>query len=94
MQRLHDEGFTVLFYNESGKVTYEVYHNGMALSGLEQTVLESIFEGDRLMESGYSNITQWYGNSYLCYGYQRIKNNNLHGRNRRDIFYVSRVIFE
>ncbi len=92
---LYEEGYVVVFYNEAGKITYKVMYEGeVAEEGLAHTELEPLYEDDRLMESGYNNMVRWYGANYLCYGYQKIRNNSIYGRNRRVVFYVNKVSFE
>jgi hypothetical protein len=91
---LHDSAVIVLYYNESGQITYKAIRGNISLTGLNHTELDLLLSGDKIVETGSENIRPWYGNYYLCYGYQRIRNTSQGEMERRTVFYLSKVVFE
>jgi len=91
---LFDEGYMVMYYNESGQVTYKIIDKDDIVEGLNHTKLAIAHSGDKISESGYDNIIPWYDNYFLCYGYQRIRNNALTGMPRRTVFYLNKIVLE
>lgn len=91
---LFDDAVVVLFYNEAGKITYKAIREDVSVTGLSHAELDLLYSGDKILSTGYDNITQWYDNYYLCYGYQRIRNNTRVDISRRTVFYISKVSFE
>lgn len=84
----------ILFYNEGGKVTFKAIEKDYSLTGLVHTELGRYYKGDKIVESGYDNMKAWYDNYFICYGYQRLKNNSLVDKNKRTIFYFTKLQFE
>ena len=89
-----DSTDVIMFFNEGGKVTYKAIDKDYSLTGLVHTELEKHYKGDKIQESGYDNMARWYDNNFICYGYQRIRNNSLVDKNKRTIFYFSKLKFE
>jgi len=84
----------VLYYNEGGRISYKVIDKDISLTDMEHTRLEPYYRGDNIQESGYEEITHWHDGTFLCHGYQRLKNNSLVEQHRRTIFYFSKIAFE
>jgi hypothetical protein len=91
---LVDSTDLVIFYNEGGKITFKAIERDIALTGLVHTELELPNAGDKLIETGYDNMTPWYNGYFLCYGYQKIRNNSLIDKSRRTVFYFSKIAFD
>lgn len=88
-----DSADMVMYFNEGGRVTFKAIEKDFSLTGLVHTELEPYYKGDKIMESGYDNMKRWYDNAFICYGYQRLKNNSLVERNKRTVFYFSKLQF-
>ncbi len=66
----------------------EEYSGGASQS----VVLESKYRGDKVMEDLGSRMIHWYDNYFICYGYQKIKNNRISG-GKRTTFYFNKLAF-
>ena len=84
----------VLAYNSEGKIASHVYENGLEIGDLEYAPLELRHKADRLMEDNGSIIIPWHSKYFLCYGYQKIRNNSVANLNKRTVFYMNKVAFE
>ena len=49
---------------------------------------------DKLLSETKGDLVQWYGNYFLSYGYQDIKNIVLETNNKRLVFYFSKLRFD
>ena len=80
------------FYSNQNKIFYKIT-GGNSEGGPTQSIqLESKYKGDKVMEDLESKMIHWYGNYFLCYGYQQVKNNRL-AESKRTIFFFSKLAF-
>ncbi len=84
----------VLFLNNSGKVTSKVMAGYTDIGETENTKIQSLHSQDVLMETTSGSIRYWYGNNFLAYGYQTLKNNALGGGSKRHVFYFNKLTFD
>jgi hypothetical protein len=89
-----DNDQVTLAYNQGGKLRTKVIRGNQVVEGKESVQLSSEFEGDKVKKSFTDDIEYWYGNHFLAWGYQRIRNDeNAQARGRRDVFYLEKVDF-
>ncbi len=81
-----------LFYSKENKLFYKMLSEEGSTS-LQSLTLESKYKADKLMEDLGSKIVHWYDNYFLCYGYQKIKNNRA-SDNKRTIFFFNKLAFK
>ncbi len=55
--------------------------------------LPSLYESDKVQKSWGGALTPWYNHTFLVYGYQQIRNNRL-GNQRRNVFYLQKIVVE
>ncbi len=89
-----DQEDLVLAYNSQGKVASEIYHEGSVVGDFEYIDLQTKYTKDRITQDANSNMTHWYDNYFLCYGYQEIKNNALRDSDKRTVFYINKIAFD
>lgn len=89
-----DGSDVVLFYNNNGKVVSKVMEGYNDIGETENTKIQSSHSQDVLMETTSGAIRHWYGNNFLAYGYQTLKNNALGGGSKRHVFYFNKLIFD
>jgi len=80
------------FYSSTNHLYYKIAGHGEDNGPLQHVVIESKYRGDKVMEDLGSKISHWYGNYFLCYGYQKIRNNRV-GEGKRTVFYISKMAF-
>ena len=79
-----------LFYSNANKVHYKIVGPEYGGGSSQSLTLQSKYKGDKVMEDLGSRMVHWYDNYFLCYGYQKIKNNRISG-GKRTIFNVSTI---
>jgi hypothetical protein len=85
---------SILAYALNGEVTYKVIKGKEDINNLDHIKVESKYTKDKLIEETGSNMVYWYGNYFLTYGYQTIKNNTLPDKAKRTVFYVNKIAFD
>jgi len=80
-----------LFYTSQNKLYYKVTGD-VTGNPLQNISIENKYKGDKVMEDLGSRILRWYGNYFICYGYQEIRNNRISG-GRRTVFYFNKLAF-
>lgn len=55
--------------------------------------LPLLYETDKVQKSWGGALTPWHDRTFLVYGYQQIRNNRL-GNQRRNIFYLQKMVVE
>ncbi|MDH5367927.1 MAG: hypothetical protein OEW67_13155 [Cyclobacteriaceae bacterium] len=85
---------TKLVYNLEGKMNIMTIRNGKMESKDENIALPSKYENDQVKYSDLGQSEHWYGNHYLAWGYQRIRNIEGKGSNKkRNVFYINKLTF-
>lgn len=88
-----DDEDAVLFYNHDGKIVSKAINGNEEIGDEEHTKIAMQFPGDVQMEASQGMIRHWYGNFFVAYGYQTLKNSALGGGSKRSVFYFNKVIF-
>lgn len=84
----------VIFYNHDGKIHSKVIDGYNQLGNVEKTRIATKYAGDVQIESSEGMIRHWYGNYFLAYGYQTLRNNQLGGGSKRRVFYFNKLVFD
>ncbi len=84
----------VMAYLSEGKVASQIIHEGSVVEKTEYSELDLADPNDRLVTETKSMLVPWYGNYFLCYGYQEIKNISGGGKAKKLVFYCNKVQFE
>lgn len=80
-----------LFYTSQNKLYYRITGN-VTGNPLQNITIENKYKGDKVMEDLGSRIIHWYGNYFICYGYQEIRNNRISGGGRT-VYYFNKLAF-
>jgi len=80
----------VIFYNHDGKIVSKVIEGYDDIGNVENTKIATGFTGDVLLENSQGNISHWYRDYFVAYGYQ-ILQNNTKGGERRKVFYFNKI---
>lgn len=84
----------VLAYLSEGKIGYKVIQEGTTVEKTDYADLELSLSEDRLVNETKSRMVQWYGNYFLCYGFQEIKNLSVTGNATKLVFFCNKVQFD
>jgi len=85
-------GEVAFFYTSQNKLYYKISGNDAAGSSLQNMSIENKYKGDKVMEDLGSKMIHWYQNYFICFGYQKIKNNRISG-GKRTVFYFNKLAF-
>ncbi len=89
-----DSSDVVLFYNYKGNVVSKVINQYSKIGEVEQTKIAKGHPDDVQIESGVGMIRHWYGNYFIAYGYQTLRNSTLGGGSKRKVFYVNKLAYD
>jgi len=85
-------GELAFFYSSQNRLYYKISGGPNSDNTLQNISLESTYKGDKVTEDLGSKMIHWYNNYFICYGYQKIKNNRVSG-GKRTIFYFNKLAF-
>jgi len=84
----------VMCYLSDGKIGFKIIRQNTVVEKLDFVPVDLLYSDDKLIKESRSSMIQWYGNYFLCYGYQEIKNIALDKNNKRLVFYLNKIRFE
>lgn len=83
----------MVFASEDKILSKVIDMKGTVLQDKESTNIETTYSGDK-SKSSFSNINYWYGNNFIAYGRQKIKNKeDEEVKNKRKVFFISKIQF-
>ena len=85
-------GELAFFYSSQKRLYYKISGGPDSDNTLQNISIESTYKGDKVTEDLGSKMVHWYNNYFICYGYQKIKNNRVSG-GKRTIFYFNKLAF-
>lgn len=87
-----DETLTFL-YNNGGSINSLSIKNGEKITDKEVVKIETNYANDKVKANISSDADFWYGNYFLTYGFQKIKNKEAEKR-KRTVFYFNKIAVE
>lgn len=84
----------VVFYNYDGNIVSKVIDRYQELGSVESVKLATKKTGDVQIEASLGMISHWYGNFFLAWGYQTLRNNQVGGGSKRRVFYINKLAFD
>jgi len=84
----------VLCYVSDGKIGSKIIRDNEVVEKLDFTAIDMLNPEDKLLSETKSGMAHWYGNYFLSYGYQEIKNISLENNNKRLVFYFSKIRYD
>lgn len=83
----------VLSYSNDGKIASKILPEGTAKGNILYTDIAPLSSRDKIYKDSNSNMVYWYGNYFLAYGYQNIRNSYQSDRNNKNVFYLNKIAF-
>ncbi len=59
-----------------------------------KTIISTDYPRDFIIEDNFNRIVPWYGDYYLIYGYQKIRNRSLDNKPTRNVFYINKIAYK
>jgi hypothetical protein len=85
------QDYTVIFYPFKDRITYTMLSGYDIIEPLRTIPLISNYQKDIVEYSRNNYFIHWYGNYFIAYGYQYIRNNLKEVKNRRYVFYMNKL---
>ena len=89
-----DPPLLTMAYITKGELVSQTFEGAKDIEDREKIKIETVFKKDRIVEDENNKIVHWYGDYYLVYGYQRIKNRALADKTNRTVFFMNKVAFK
>jgi hypothetical protein len=83
----------VLSYSYDGKIASKILPDGSASGNISYAEIAPLSSHDKIYKDSNSNMVYWYGNFFLAYGYQNIRNSYQNDRNNKNVFYLNKIAF-
>lgn len=88
-----DDEYYLLAYAGIGKVASQVINKDEIIDDITVAGVDFLYSRDRLMDTGTSTITHWYGQYFLVSGYQTIRNSRVTKSGKRTVFYMNKMAY-
>jgi hypothetical protein len=82
----------VLSYSTKGKILSKVVNGPDSKTGFDQMSILPDKARDEIIDDYNNGLSFWYGNYFIAFGYQTIRNNFI-SENKRTVFYVNKLAF-
>jgi hypothetical protein len=93
VETLFDGEDIVMMYSNAGEIASKVIHGNTVVEGKDYTKIETNYSGDQLVSDYNSDMEFWYGNYFISYGYQKIRNSDAKAKSKRTVFYFNKIAF-
>lgn len=84
---------TKLLYHFNGKLLAKVISENEVIADKNEIPLSTEHDHDKVKRSLKSELSYWYGNYFLAWGYQRIKNREDEVKQSRNVFFFNKIPF-
>ncbi|NVO03774.1 MAG: hypothetical protein HXX09_13840 [Bacteroidetes bacterium] len=91
---LFDNDDIILAYSSEGNIASKIIRNNQVIEGKTYTKIQTNYNNDKLITDFNSDMEFWYGNYFISYGYQKIKNTSATEKSKRTVFYFNKIAFE
>jgi len=93
VKALMDGDDIILAYSNEGNIASKIIRGNKVVEGKQYTKIESTYDNDKLISDYNSDMEYWYGNYFISYGYQKIRNDQQ-DKYKRTVFYFNKIAFQ
>ncbi|MBA4854040.1 hypothetical protein [Emticicia sp. BO119] len=90
VQITRQEDFHILAYPDEDLIKAVVVNKDEKIKDLESFDLKTNSDKEKITDTDRTNLIAWYGQSFLAYGYQSIRKDNL---TSREVFSISKLTY-
>ncbi len=83
----------ILTYSNEGEIFSKIIRGSEVIEGNSSTPIQTNYKNDKILSDYNSDMIYWYGDYFISYGYQRIKNNSPESKSKRTVFYFNKIGF-
>lgn len=88
-----DEDYLTVAYVNNGNIVSLIFE-GPADIDRSKMKIGTDFPQDRISQDENNHIVRWYGDYFLIYGYQKLKNRTLGDQSTRVVFYANKIAYK
>jgi hypothetical protein len=90
------ENNMVVLYNYNGTLFSKQINGNITIEEKDRTPIETSYPEDKVKGNSSSDIDYWYGNYFIAYGIQEVRNpdQNPTHKTTRNVFYFNKIGFE
>jgi hypothetical protein len=81
----------VLFYLSDGSIGSKIISGNNTTEKTSHTVIELMYQDDKLVSETKSRVQRWYGDYFLTSGYQEIKNISGEAGSKRMVYFFTKL---
>jgi len=93
VKELFDGDDIILTFSNNGNIASKIIRGNEVVEGNQLTKIEMNDENDKLISDYNSDMEYWYGDYFISYGYQKIKNAQM-DKSKRTVFYFNKIAFQ
>jgi len=87
-----NDNFTTIAYVNNGSVVAQTINKDVDIDRSKMKIGTN-FPQDKVSQDENNRIISWYGNYFLIYGYQKLKNRTLGKQATRMVFYANKITY-
>ena len=91
VQLTQQDDYLILAYPDEKLIRTVVIKGNQKVKELENFDLKTSSENEKIIDAGRANLAAWYGQSFLAYGYQNVKNGN--DIMNHEVFYITKLTY-
>jgi len=80
-------------YHYRGELLSKIIEGNKVVSLENEVPISTEFDHDEVKRAFNSDLSFWYGNYFLAWGFQRIKNKADEVKNKRNVFFFNKIPF-
>jgi hypothetical protein len=84
----------VLCYSSEARIASKIIKEDAVVEKLDFSAMDLMYPEDKMISDTKNYMVKWYGQYFLCYGYQEIKNINASENKKRLVYYFTKIKFE
>ncbi len=90
---LLEDNEILLVYSFNGELKSKVVSGNTVVEGKTSIKIDTGKKDDKVKDNYGSGIEYWYGNYFIAYGYQKIKQDKTFGNTKRRVFYFNKFAY-
>ncbi len=83
----------VLFYAHDEKIVFSVVKESEEIEPWSEQDIILLYESDEFGRYSIVEMEHWYGNNFILFGYQQVKNKEMK-ESKRNIYFISKIAYE
>ncbi len=91
---LNDSNNFFITYCYENELFTTIINKNEFIQNTERNKIELLQKSDFAISTKNTYIKHWYKNYFLLYGYQEIRNDSKNSKNRRNVFFITKMVYK